>query len=59
MALIVLGVLVVFTTSNFQFHQVKVLWLHCHLDQWIIGFGHCWTYNTYCNKRQKQFLNAL
>jgi len=28
MALIVLGVLIVFTVSRFEFHQVRLPWLH-------------------------------
>ena len=46
MALIFLGVIIVFNVSSFQFHQVKLPRLHCQWwvvpnssDHWIIRFG--------------------
>jgi len=29
MAFIFLGVFIVFTVSSFEFHQVRLSWLHC------------------------------
>jgi len=65
MALIFLGVLSVFTVSSFEFHEVKLPWLHC---QWWVAanspdlnpldyqvWGQCWSLITSCNRSQKQF----
>ena len=61
MALIFLGVLIVFTVLSFEFYQVRLPWLHRymmsgpnspHLNQ-LHYWGKC--YITSCNKSQKQF----
>jgi len=67
MALIFLGVLVVFTVSiSFEF-QVRLYWFHRQgqvalylpylspLDYQV--WGQCWSLNTRCNRSQNQFLS--
>jgi len=60
MTLIFLGVLIVFTVSSFEFHQVNLPRLHC---QWQVApnlldlkpqdyhiWGQCWSFITSCNR---------
>jgi len=65
MALIFLQVLTGFTVLGFEFQQVGLPWLHRYWwvapiyptsSHWIKRFGgKCWSLNTCCNRRQKQF----
>jgi len=62
MVLIFLGVLIVFTVSSFEFHQVRVLDFIAN-DEWsqfiqiqftgLSGLGQCWGLNKTCNRSQK------
>jgi len=64
MALIFLGVLIVFTVSSFEFQQVRFPWLIAN-DEWpqftqpqftgLSGLGQCWSLNKTCNRSQNQF----
>jgi len=64
MALIFLGVLIIFTVSRFELQQVRLLRLHRYWwvapihptsIHWIDVWGQCWSLNTSCNKSPKQF----
>jgi len=60
MALIFLGVLIVFNVSSFEFHQVKLPWFH--RQWWVVPnspdlnpldyqvWGKCWSLITSCNQ---------
>jgi len=66
MALIFLGVLIVFTISSFEFHQVKLSWFH--RQRWVAPnspnlnpldyqvWRQCWSLITGSNQSEEQFL---
>jgi len=65
-AIIFLGVLIVFTGSSFEFQQVGLHWLIAN-DEWPNSpnlnpldyqvWGQCWSLNKICNRTQNQFLS--
>ena len=64
MASFVLGVLIVFTMSSLEFHQVKLLWFHCRWwvapmhptsVHWIIRFGAMLEFYYKLQLKPKQF----
>jgi len=63
MALIVLGVLIVFTVTSFGFHRVKLHWLYRQFTRsqfpGLSGLEQCWSLITSCNRSQKQFPSLI